>query len=49
MAFICLDAGNRTKPYAARLGPSAADRVGHFSTPVEAATAVACALRACVS
>jgi hypothetical protein len=43
---VHLLSGKRAKPYAARLGPSAADQVGHFTTAIEAATAVACALQA---
>ena len=38
---------NRAKPYLARLGPTAADVLGYYASAVEAAAAVACALRAC--
>ena len=43
---VTILSGNRVKPFAARLGPSATDVVGHYSTAVEAAVAVACAIRA---
>ena len=43
---VHLLSGNRVNPYEARLGPSAADRIGHYPSAIEAAAAVACAIEA---